>query len=228
MPIQTLISAVMRWTERTFTTRRDVNAAIEANAPDWDAAEGAPGYIANKPSMSSAIGASGSGLNAEIFNGTEGKTASGDHSHAEGSYTTASGGRSHAEGEGTEASGVCSHAEGYGNVASGKNSHAEGVDTTASGFNAAHAEGISTIAASSAQHVQGKYNIEDADGEYAHIVGNGKDSARRSNAHTLDWDGNAWYAGTVLVGGTSQADAAEVATKAYVDEVLGVIENGTY
>ena len=197
MVIDTLINAVKAWAMRTFATNSDVDAAIAGYESNWDAAKGEPGYIANKPSMSSAIGASGSGPNAEIFNGTEGKTASGDHSHAEGSYTTASGGRSHAEGEGTEASGVCSHAEGYGTVASGKNSHAEGVGTTASGFNAAHAEGIDTIAASSAQHVQGKYNVADDSGEYAHIVGNGTSNSKRSNAHTLDWDGNAWYAGTV-------------------------------
>ena len=32
---------------------------------------------------------------------------------------------------------------------------------------------------------------------YAHIVGNGTSSTTRSNAHTLDWKGNAWFAGTV-------------------------------
>lgn len=31
---------------------------------------------------------------------------------------------------------------------------------------------------------------------YAHIVGNGTVS-KPSNAHTLDWDGNAWFAGYV-------------------------------
>ena len=38
-------------------------------------------------------------------------------------------------------------------------------------------------------------NIE-ARGELICIVGNGK-TTQRSNAHTLDWDGNAWYAGSV-------------------------------
>lgn len=59
-----------------------------------------------------------------------------------------------------------------------------------------HAEGSHTIAASDNQHVQGKYNIEDAENTYAHIIGNG-DKIARSNAHTLDWSGNAWYAGTM-------------------------------
>lgn len=59
------------------------------------------------------------------------------------------------------------------------------------------AEGMSTIASSKYQHVQGKYNIEDSSNTYAHIVGNGTKITARSNAHTLDWSGNAWYAGTV-------------------------------
>ena len=58
------------------------------------------------------------------------------------------------------------------------------------------------------QHVQGTYNILDTEGsitkkgKYAHIVGNGT-SAKRSNAYTLDWDGNGWFAGDVYVGSTS-------------------------
>lgn len=60
-----------------------------------------------------------------------------------------------------------------------------------------HAEGYGTTASSLYQHVQGKYNIEDSEDKYAHIVGNGESNGTRSNAHTLDWDGNAWYAGSV-------------------------------
>lgn len=36
-----------------------------------------------------------------------------------------------------------------------------------------------------------------ARGEMVCIVGNGTKASNRSNAHTLDWDGNAWYAGSV-------------------------------
>lgn len=50
-------------------------------------------------------------------------------------------------------------------------------------------------------------------GRYAHIVGNGNSDSDRSNAHTLDWNGNAWFAGKVYVGGTSQDDASSLATK---------------
>ena len=122
--------------------------------------------------------------------------ASGNASHAEGIDTIASGVYSHAEGNGTTASGISSHSEGTATTASGYYSHAEGSSTTAYGYYS-HAEGEGTIASSSHQHVQGYYNLEDKANKYAHIVGNGDSSSFRSNAHTLDWDGNAWYAGTV-------------------------------
>ena len=123
-------------------------------------------------------------------------TASGNKSHAEGSLTTASGNTSHAEGYVTTASGAFSHAEGEVTTASGDNSHAEGSNTTASGMYS-HTEGFNTKASGKYSHVQGKYNIDDTDGKYADIVGNGTSASARSNAHTLDWEGNAWYAGTV-------------------------------
>jgi hypothetical protein len=64
---------------------------------------------------------------------------------------------------------------------------------------ASHVEGYHTKAAAEYSHVQGKYNIEDTKNKYAHIVGNGTAETSRSNAHTLDWDGNAYYAGNVYV-----------------------------
>lgn len=109
-------------------------------------------------------------------------------------------------------------AEGKGTIASGKRSHAEGVSTTASG-DYSHAEGISTIAQGASQHVQGKNNI--ADTTSAHIVGNGGSYSNKSNAHTLDWSGNAWFAGDVYTGSTSgtnkDAGSKVLATKEYVD-----------
>lgn len=154
-------------------------------------------YIKNKPNV---IGAKGTGLYSETFNYPSNhlnkNTASGEASHAEGMATTASGKYSHAEGKEAKAEGWQSHAEGLKTTAKGDQSHAEGSFTSAT-RPAAHAEGWQTIASSSYQHVQGKYNIEDAAEKYAHIVGNGTRDTSRSNAHTLDWSGNAWYAGTV-------------------------------
>lgn len=165
---------------------------------------------------SSAIGynveASGISSHAEGY----GTTASADFSHAEGEGTIASGGSSHAEGYSSTASGYASHAEGSTTTASGVNSHAEGDYTTASGASS-HAEGYGSKASSQFQHVQGKYNIEDKDRKYAHIVGNGAGDAKRSNAHTLDWKGNGWYAGKLSQEGTPIEDK-DLATKKYVDD----------
>ena len=81
---------------------------------------------------------------------------------------------------------------------------------------ATHVEGKSTISVSDNQHVQGKYNEIDWNNKYAHIVGNGTGPNDRSNAHTVDWDGNAYYAGKVTVG-TDPVDAMDVVTKQYLE-----------
>ena len=123
--------------------------------------------------------------------------ASGYHSVAEGSETVASGSISHSEGLETTASGTYSHAEGCYTTASGAyGTHAEGAYTIASGQHS-HAEGLNTIAQGLVQHVQGKYNVADTSDDYAHIVGGGKSDTDRKNIHTLDWYGNASFAGNV-------------------------------
>jgi hypothetical protein len=122
-------------------------------------------------------------------------TASGHYSHAEGNYAKAIGESSHAEGQSTESVGVASHSEG---------------DNTNANGNFSHAEGQGTIAGSGYQHVQGKYNIEDKAETYAHIVGNGEGVNSRSNAHTVDWDGNGWFAGDVYVGGAQQNEGEKL------------------
>ena len=130
--------------------------------------------------------------------------AEGEAAHAEGTSTKALNKNSHAEGNQTLAEGEAAHAEGTLTKALGKDSHAEGNRCQAKG-QMSHAEGQGTIASSACigQHVQGKYNIEDTAGKYAHIVGNGG-SVTRKNAHTLDWNGNAWFKGSVYVGSTKQ------------------------
>ena len=115
---------------------------------------------------------------------------------------------SHSEGEGTAAIGHSSHAEGNHSTATGEGSHAEGSYTQAKGLYS-HAEGLYTIAASDYQHVMGKHNVEDTENNYAVIVGGGSDEYfTKSNIHTLNWDGTAWYQGDVYVGGSGQDDAA--------------------
>lgn len=159
--------------------------------------------------------------------------SSGSYSHSEGYDTAARGNYSHAEGYSTyQAHGVLdlnstptfiallenrlSTTRPY-SLAFGKASHAEGKDTVAI-HQYTHTEGIGTIAwqlsSSSPQHVEGKYNAVDKEGttNYLHIVGNGTSETDRSNAYTLDVDGNAYYAGTITCksiiteGGSSSVD----------------------
>lgn len=79
-------------------------------------------------------------------------------------------------------------------------SHVEGQNTVATHYQS-HAEGLGTIANGDSQHVQGKYNI--SDDTSLDIIGNGTGANARSNAYTLDRNGNAWYSGEVYVGSTS-------------------------
>lgn len=147
--------------------------------------------------------------------------ASGEYSHAEGFACEALGNGSHAEGDTCTASGEASHAEGAGSEAIGAFSHAENY-SFAEGKNS-HAEGHWNYASSENQHVQGKFNIKDTAGKYAHIVGNGKNNNSRSNAHTLDWSGNGWFAGKVTQEG-SPVDNKDLTTKKYVDDkVAGIV-----
>ena len=121
----------------------------------------------------------------EIFNHYTGNVATGNYSHAEGDRTKATAKAAHTEGCLTEARGMGSHAEGDATIACGKYTH-----------------------------VQGKWNIIDNVPEgnngfskYVHIVGNGNSDTERGNAHTLDWQGNAWFAGGVKVGGKDWEDS---------------------
>lgn len=149
-------------------------------------------------------------------------TASGDRSHAEGSGSIASGASSHAEGA-SNASGNWSHAEGGSTKALAHYAHAEGNETKASGYYGSHAEGFMTEASGDSshaegtytkathksQHVFGAYNEEDPSssgsgsrGTYIEIVGNGNANNNRSNARTLDWEGNEVLAGDLTINGT--------------------------
>ena len=174
----------------------------------------------------------------------DGTKAFGYASHSEGSETLASGTYSHAEGHSTIASHMMSHAEGnnttasadYGAHAEGNyttasgpyGSHAEGHYSVASGFTS-HAEGRYTIATKDNQHVQGKYNIEDTTNQgYAHIVGNGTDKDERSNAHTLDWRGNAWFSGDVYVGSTSGTNKDGGSVKLQKEIPVSASDNGKF
>mgnify|MGYP003300872826 CR=1 FL=1 len=192
-----------------------VTAAVGAevfNDYETNIASGRYSHAEGKSNIASGMLSHAEGYEVEVSGGYshgEGRNtiASGSESHAEGYHSRAKGEVSHAEGFGTEASGDHSHSEGDNAFAKGYASHAEGRGTEVSG-NHSHVEGWCTIASGENQHVQGKFNIEDASNAYAHIVGNGSGTNSRSNAHTIDWDGNAWFAGNVYVGGTSQSEGS--------------------
>lgn len=125
---------------------------------------------------------------------------------------------------GSAAFGQSSHAEGHRTTASGMFSHSEGGNTIAKGSFGAHAEGYCTKAYSNYQHVQGRYNIADSNNTYADIVGNGTTNNKRSNAYTLDWSGNGWFAGKVSAGTietpASVTHSNNLTTKEYVDNAI--------
>lgn len=90
-----------------------------------------------------------------------------------------------------------------------------------------HAEGQGTVAYGNAQHTEGKFNQIDYSNTYAHIVGNGT-ASERSNAHTIKWDGTAWFNGDVYVKSTGNKEQDEgsqkLATEEYVNAKATVIK----
>ena len=76
-------------------------------------------------------------------------------------------------------------------------SHSEGVDTIALGWGS-HASGWGTRAVYDGSNVRGWFNEIDWETPYLDVVGNGTDENNRSNAYTLDINGNAWFAGGIM------------------------------
>lgn len=166
------------------------------------------------------------------FSHAEGRktTASGYTSHSEGNETTASGYYSHTEGYKTVASGEDAHAEGYGTIAKGMKSHVSGIynlpDSTfdnVSEWTANTEYNIGDIIKRVTSYETSYYKCNTAHRSgstidflwwdkldrftYAEIVGNGTSDSSRSNARTLDWDGNEWLAGNLTLGSTTLTEA---------------------
>ena len=153
-----------------------------------------------------------------------GTTASAAQSHAEGYNTTASNFQSHAEGAYTIASGLNSHAEGGNTIASGLNSHVFGTynieDSYAnwpewvSGTLYHVGDKVKITTGETGSEVYTGYTCKTENSDvsftsskwnsgvamnYVEIVGNGTVQAR-SNARTLDWNGNERLKGDIYVG----------------------------
>lgn len=171
--------------------------------------------------------ATGTGSHAEGYS----SYAMGDYSHAEG-YSTARGNRSHAEGS-TVANGAYSHTIGHNNIPdtysnwdewTANTSYAvgdkvtrtitSGDTTTVNGYICKIANSDSTFTAGNWTDCSGRMN-------YIEIVGNAMTYNTYSNARTLDWDGNGWYAGKVSVGTSANPPVPtadnDLTTKQYVD-----------
>lgn len=126
---------------------------------------------------------------------------------------------SYALGEFAEANDMSSYALGSHAVTNGLGSYALGRYAKANDF-CSYALGNHTIANGRSQFVLGKYNIEDIENKYAYIFGNGNEyEETRSNAYTLDWKGNGWYAGKVSINGTP-TEVNDLTTKEYVDNAI--------
>lgn len=161
--------------------------------------------------------------------------ASGIHSHAEGTITVAAGPQAHAEGNNTRATKYYAHSEGFQTRANGTASHAEGISAKANG-SGAHAEGCETIAGGEFSHASGinteaGYESQTVIGRYndnqqnnAFEIGNGESENARSNAFTVDWNGNTTATGA-LAAKNGQSDAQFMtiggSTYSYVEVVFG-------
>ena len=83
-----------------------------------------------------------------------------------------------------------------------------------------NAQNYGTIAEGGCQSVRGRFNTPDAKETYADIVGNGVRDEERSNAYTLDWNGNGWFLGDVTVGKEKKA----LITKAETEQKMQVYQ----
>lgn len=149
--------------------------------------------------------------------------AMGKYSHAEGYFSIASGTYSHAEGNAT-ASETFSHAEGN-SYSSGVDAHAEGAASArgyvshAEGSSDAtgrwsHSEGFASLASAECSHAQNEGTVADqtnqtAIGQYntknntnnLFVVGKGSSDSNRSDAFSVDANGNVESAGVLTASG---------------------------
>lgn len=137
--------------------------------------------------------------------------ASGNSSLSAGYLTVAAGAYSHAEGLSGIAGEIYSHAEGEGGRAMARGSHVEGGGNHAPSSQAfTHIGGVNNATTNETGKTVSitRYNEDGtvagtADrtlGKYAEVIGNGDSDQSRSNARTLDWDGNEELAGSITLG----------------------------
>lgn len=170
--------------------------------------------------------------------GRHGTYALGAVSHAEGESVIAGGDGTHVEGNNMQVFGAFAHGFGRYNTLdvsaetySNKKTYNVGdvvfVKSSSNTQNGGYAAGIfkCTTAVTTAEDFDpSKWGRTSLDGPYVEVVGNGN-SKSRSNARTLDWDGNEWLAGTVEpVGGLILKSTTANSTKRFL---VTVDDSGT-
>ncbi len=163
----------------------------------------------------------------------------GSGNHVKGSANTLrSGDTNDVSGIENDISGRCTSVEGWQNTQSDENSydnHIEGVGNNIVGGSYGHIEGSNNKSNSHGCHVQGYLNEcygkyqhvggvfaeIDYDNKYAEIIGCGDvtpGTGARKNIRTLDWEGNACYAGDVKATGFTLTNGDQIITKTYLEE----------
>lgn len=180
------IGDICQYNNKLYVCMTDITVAeawtsahwTEAKIGNWSTAEGVKNvamYLCHAE-----------GTNNKIF---------GNNNHGEGvqnvitrNASAGAVGGSHVEGYKNIVDAGYAHAEGTENIVKKNAGHVEGRGCVVEAFGG-HAQNEYTIVGSNYQTAIGKYNIKDSSNVYALIIGNGSSSAR-SNALTVDWDGN--------------------------------------
>ena len=123
-----------------------------------------------------------------------------------------------ASGQKSVAIGWENQASGYGAVSIGSQNHVSGLHSYAFGFRCIVDADHSTVI--------GKHN-KILEKPYAFVVGNGTniDDENRSNALTLDWDGNLWTAGDVTATDSDGNNVSLCETARIMRDSLGMIKS---
>ena len=226
--------------DTTLSLNRKANTTVGTNSVALGMGNEASGMFSFSENLQTT--ASGLGAHAEGIS----TVASGSGSHAEGTSNSAVGNCAHAEGNYTTASGMRSHTEGWNNTAVADDSHVGGKFSVTDSYsnwpewvaNTSYAVGdkvkvtttventttvvgyICKTSNNDASFTKSNWN-QDTNYNFAEIIGNGIDTNTRSNARTLDWDGNEYLAGDLYVncnndstGGNKVATEAGLSAKA--------------
>ena len=144
-------------------------------------------------------------------------TASGDYSTAMGYYTTASGDFSTASGEGTTASGMISTAMGAGTTANGMFSTAMGYFITASDRSSLII-GQYNLLGSTVTNSATDFSLENT----AFVIGNGTNSANRSDALVVKFNGDATLAGNLNINSDARLKANIISLGSTLSKLLQI------